>query len=80
MIDLEESIDKVAMGPERRSKRMSPEEKEQTAYHEAGHALVAHLLKGTVDPPHKVSIIAVVWPAVIPAASPKTGLIIQNPD
>jgi cell division protease FtsH len=58
MIDLEESIDKVAMGPERRSKRMSPEEKEQTAYHEAGHALVAHLLKGTVDPPHKVSIIA----------------------
>jgi cell division protease FtsH len=58
MIDLEESIDKVAMGPERRSKRMSPEEKEQTAYHEAGHALVAHLLKGAADPPHKVSIIA----------------------
>ena len=58
MIDLEESIDKVSMGPERRSKRMSPKDKELTAYHEAGHALVAHLLAPNVDPPHKVSIIA----------------------
>ena len=57
MIDLEESIDKVSMGPERRSKRMSPKEKELTAYHEAGHALVAKLLPNA-DPPHKVSIIA----------------------
>ena len=57
MADLEESIDKVSMGPERRSKRMSPKDKELTAYHEAGHALVAHLLPDT-DPPHKVSIIA----------------------
>ena len=57
MTDLEESIDKVSMGPERRSKRLSPEEKRLTAYHEAGHALVAKLLKNA-DPPHKVSIIA----------------------
>ena len=57
MIDLEESIDKVAMGPERRSKRMSPKDKELTAFHEAGHALVAHFLPNA-DPPHKVSIIA----------------------
>ena len=57
MIDLEESIDKVAMGPERRSKRMSPKDKELTAYHEAGHALVAKMLPNA-DPPHKVSIIA----------------------
>ncbi len=57
MADLEESIDKVAMGPERRSKRMSPKDKELTAYHEAGHALVAKMLPNA-DPPHKVSIIA----------------------
>jgi cell division protease FtsH len=57
MVDLEESIDKVAMGPERRSKRMSLKDKELTAYHEAGHALVAKLLPNA-DPPHKVSIIA----------------------
>jgi cell division protease FtsH len=57
MVDLEESIDKVAMGPERRSKRMSPKDKELTAYHEAGHALVAKMLPNA-DPPHKVSIIA----------------------
>ncbi len=57
MKDMEESIDKVAMGPERRSKRMSPKDKELTAYHEAGHALVAKMLPNA-DPPHKVSIIA----------------------
>ncbi len=57
MKDLEESIDKVSMGPERRSKRMSPKDKELTAYHEAGHALVAKLLPNA-DPPHKISIIA----------------------
>jgi cell division protease FtsH len=57
MKDLEESIDKVSMGPERRSKRLSPKDKELTAYHEAGHALVAKMLPNA-DPPHKVSIIA----------------------
>jgi len=57
MKDLEESIDKVSMGPERRSKRMTPQDKELTAYHEAGHALVAKLLPNA-DPPQKISIIA----------------------
>ena len=57
MKEMEESIDKVSMGPERRSKRLSPKEKELTAFHEAGHALVAKLLPNA-DPPHKVSIIA----------------------
>ena len=57
MKELEESIDKVIAGPERKSKRISPKEKEITAYHEAGHALVAKMLPNA-DPPHKISIIA----------------------
>jgi len=56
MADFEEAKDKVLMGKERRSVIMSDEEKKTTAYHEAGHALVAKLLPGT-DPVHKVSII-----------------------
>ncbi|MCD6292643.1 MAG: ATP-dependent zinc metalloprotease FtsH [Deltaproteobacteria bacterium] len=56
MIDLEEAKDKVMMGAERRSLVISPEEKNNTAYHEAGHALIARLLPGT-DPIHKVTII-----------------------
>jgi cell division protease FtsH len=56
MIDLELAKDKVLMGPERRSMIISDEEKRNTAYHEAGHALVAKLLPGS-DPIHKVTII-----------------------
>lgn len=56
MIDFEEAKDKVMMGKERRSLILSEEEKKTTAYHEAGHALLARLLPGT-DPVHKVSII-----------------------
>ncbi|NDV19357.1 ATP-dependent zinc metalloprotease FtsH [Pseudodesulfovibrio sp. JC047] len=57
MDDFEEAKDKVMMGGrERRSMILSDEEKRTTAYHEAGHALVAKLLPGT-DPVHKVSII-----------------------
>jgi cell division protease FtsH len=56
-MDLEESIDRVIAGPERKSRRISAREKEITAYHEAGHALVAHLLPNS-DPVHKISIIA----------------------
>ncbi|MBN1644223.1 MAG: ATP-dependent zinc metalloprotease FtsH [Dehalococcoidales bacterium] len=56
MKELEESIDKVIAGPERRSKRISPKEKEITAYHEAGHALAAQMLPNA-DKPHKISII-----------------------
>jgi len=57
MEELEESIDKVIAGPERKSRRISPKEKEVTAYHEAGHALVARMLPNT-DPVHKISIVA----------------------
>lgn len=53
---LERAKDKVLMGAERKSMIISPREKEITAYHEAGHALVAYLLPDT-DPIHKVTII-----------------------
>jgi cell division protease FtsH len=56
MQDFELAKDKVMMGAERRSMIISDEEKRNTAYHEAGHALVAKLLPGA-DPIHKVTII-----------------------
>lgn len=52
-----ESIEKVMMGPERKNKTFLEKEKKITAYHEAGHALVGHLLPNT-DPVHKISIIS----------------------
>jgi cell division protease FtsH len=56
MIDFEDAKDKVMMGKERKSMILSEDEKNNTAHHEAGHALVAKLTPGT-DPLHKVSII-----------------------
>ena len=56
MRDFEEAKDKVLMGKERKTMVMSEEEKRNTAYHEAGHALVASLLPNA-DPLHKVTII-----------------------
>src|SRR5947209_8547583 len=56
MVDFEMSKDKVMMGVERRSMIPSDEEKKNTAYHEAGHALVAAMTPGA-DPVHKVTII-----------------------
>jgi cell division protease FtsH len=56
MNDFEDAKDKVMMGTERRSLVISPEEKKTTAFHEAGHALVAKLIPGS-DPVHKVTII-----------------------
>ena len=56
MRDFEEAKDKVLMGPERKSMVISEREKRTTAYHEAGHALVAKILPGS-DPVHKVTII-----------------------
>ena len=55
--DLEESIDRVLLGPERRSRVISQKEKEIIAYHEAGHALVARMLPHA-DPVHKISVVA----------------------
>src|SRR3954449_12128547 len=53
---LEESIDRVIAGPMRKTRAMSDKEKKVTAYHEGGHALVAHALPNT-DPVHKVTIL-----------------------
>jgi cell division protease FtsH len=57
MTELIESIEKVMLGPERKSHLMNEEERKITAYHEAGHALVTHLLPHA-DPVQKVSIIS----------------------
>jgi cell division protease FtsH len=57
MWELEEAIDRVVAGPQRRSRVISEKEKKVIAYHEAGHALVSHALPHA-DPVHKVSIIS----------------------
>ena len=57
MVELEEAIDRVIAGPQRRSRLISDKEKKVIAYHEAGHALVSHALPNA-DPVHKVSIIS----------------------
>lgn len=56
MKELEDAIDRVIAGPERKSRMMSEKEKSIVAYHESGHTLIAKLLP-TADPVHKVSII-----------------------
>ena len=56
MSELQEAIERVTSGPERRSRLMSPKEKEIVAYHEAGHAVAIHFLPN-YDPVHKVSIV-----------------------
>ncbi len=55
--ELEEAIDRVTMGPERKSRVISARERAITAYHELGHAIVARMLPN-VDPVHKISIIS----------------------
>ncbi|MBQ9020370.1 ATP-dependent zinc metalloprotease FtsH [Candidatus Saccharibacteria bacterium] len=54
--DLTEAFERVAIGPQRKSKVMNDEERKLTAYHEAGHAIVGHVLPDS-DPVHKVTII-----------------------
>ncbi len=56
MVDLEEASEKVCYGPERRSHKVSDEERKITAFHESGHAIMATVLKDA-DPVHKVTII-----------------------
>ncbi|MDD4569804.1 MAG: ATP-dependent zinc metalloprotease FtsH [Tepidanaerobacteraceae bacterium] len=56
MLELEEAITRVIAGPEKKSRVMTDRERRLVAYHEAGHAVVAHLLP-TVDPVHEVSIV-----------------------
>jgi cell division protease FtsH len=57
MAELNEAVDRVIAGPERKSRVITPKEKEIIAYHEGGHALVGHLLENA-DPPFKVSIVS----------------------
>lgn len=57
LADLDEAFEKVAIGPERKSKVMSDKEKELTAYHEGGHTIVGHVLPNS-DPVHKVTIVS----------------------
>jgi cell division protease FtsH len=54
--ELDEAIERVIAGPQRRSRILTPKERELTAYHEAGHVLVAKVVPGA-DPPHKVTIL-----------------------
>ncbi|MFQ5861738.1 MAG: ATP-dependent zinc metalloprotease FtsH [Candidatus Brocadiales bacterium] len=68
--EMEDAIDRVIAGPERKSRVMSAEEKNTVAYHESGHTLVAALLPNT-DPVHKVSI--------IPRGSAALGYTLQLP-
>ncbi len=56
MDEIEEAITKVIAGPEKKSRVISEEERKLTAYHEAGHAVVAHVLPKT-DPVHQITII-----------------------
>jgi cell division protease FtsH len=54
--DLQDAVEKVVAGPERKSRRLTDEQRQQVAYHEAGHALVAYY-SPNADPIHKISII-----------------------
>ena len=56
-IDVEKAVEKVYLGPEHKGAGMNDKEKKITAFHEAGHAVVGHLLAGT-DPIHKISIVS----------------------
>ncbi|HEX3315243.1 MAG TPA: ATP-dependent zinc metalloprotease FtsH, partial [Gemmataceae bacterium] len=71
MADLNEAIERKELGLERKSRIMRPEEKARTAYHEAGHALVACSLP-TGDPVHKVTI--------IPRGMGALGYVLQRPE
>ncbi|MDP4038621.1 MAG: ATP-dependent zinc metalloprotease FtsH [bacterium] len=55
--DFHEAVEKIALGPERKSRILSDKEKKITAYHEAGHALISHMLPNC-HPVHKVSIVS----------------------
>jgi len=57
MSEMQEAMERVVMGPERRSRVISPEEKKKVAYHEAGHAILFHMLENT-NPVHKITIVS----------------------
>src|SRR5574337_1247116 len=57
MVDFDEAVERVIAGPLRRSRALTPKEREMVAYHEAGHAILRKLLP-KADPPHKVTIVS----------------------
>ncbi len=57
MSELQESMERVVMGPERKTRVISPEEKRKIAYHESGHAILGYMLEHA-DPVHKITIVA----------------------
>ncbi len=57
MLEFEDAKDKIMMGAERRTLAMTDDEKKKTAYHEAGHALIAMMMPNVIDPIHKATII-----------------------
>lgn len=79
MHDFEEAKDKLYMGPERKSMVLQEEERRATAYHEAGHALVAELLPGT-DPVHKVTIMPRGWALGVTWQLPETDAVSLSRD
>ncbi len=77
MGDIDNSIDRVIAGIEKRSKVMTDEDKELTSYHEVGHALIARLLKDA-DELHKVSIIPRGWALGVTWTKPKDEKVHTN--
>jgi cell division protease FtsH len=71
MAEFEEAVERIAVGLERKSRIMSPDEKQRVAYHEAGHALASTLLPNT-HPVHKISI--------IPRGVGALGYVLSRPD
>ncbi|RMG98045.1 MAG: ATP-dependent metallopeptidase FtsH/Yme1/Tma family protein [Deltaproteobacteria bacterium] len=69
--DIEAAVERIVAGPERKSRRLSEEDKRRVAYHETGHALVAHESPGA-DPVHKISI--------VPRGHAALGYTLQLPD
>lgn len=79
MNDFEDAKDKLYMGPERKSMVLREEERRATAYHEAGHALVAELLPGT-DPVHKVTIMPRGWALGVTWQLPEQDMVSNYKD
>jgi cell division protease FtsH len=77
--DFSESVDRVILGPERRTRVISDREKEIVAYHESGHALLGHLLEGA-DPVRKVSIISRGMAAGYTLSTPDTEHMFHSRD
>jgi cell division protease FtsH len=75
--EFQESIERVIAGPERKSRIITPEEKRIVAYHEAGHAVVTHVIPDG-DPVHKVSIIARGMMGGFTMALPQEDTILQS--